>query len=93
MMEQQLKSIQEKTQLLLKKQTAIQKEVVKLRAENLELKQKLEDKHTLTENLQLKIAALSLGSSDLGEQEKKELERRLNHYMKEIDKCINLLAE
>lgn len=92
-MEQQLKSIQEKAQLLLKKQTAIQKEVVKLRAENLELKQKLEDKHTLTENLQLKIAALSLGSSDLGEQEKKELERRLNHYMKEIDKCINLLAE
>jgi hypothetical protein len=92
-MEQQLKSIQEKAQLLLKKQTAIQKEIVKLRAENLELKQKLEDKHTLTENLQLKIAALSLGSSDLGEQEKKELERRLNHYMKEIDKCINLLAE
>lgn len=92
-MEQQLKTIQEKTQQLLKKQASMQKELTKLNAENQELKQQLQDRHSLTENLQLKIAALSLGSSNLSEVEKKELEKRLNHYMKEIDRCINLLAE
>jgi hypothetical protein len=92
-MEQQLKNIQEKTQQLLKKQLATQKELLKLTAENQELKQKLEHKNTLNENLQLKIAALSLGAGNLGDQEKKDLERRLNHYMKEIDRCINLMAD
>lgn len=36
----------------------------------------------------LKSAALQLNDSD-----KKELEKRINRYIREVDKCINFLSE
>ena len=36
---------------------------------------------------------LKLSGSDMDEKEKKDLEKRLNQYVREIDRCIALLNE
>jgi hypothetical protein len=45
------------------------------------------------EALEEKVAVLKSATGQLNEVDKKELEKRLNHYLKEIDRCITLLSE
>ncbi len=92
-MEQQLKRIQDKLQLLLKQQQLLQKENERLSKENQELKERLEKQLDNTETLEQRVAALKMATGSLNEKEKKELEKRMNGYIKEIDRCIGMLAE
>ena len=91
--ELQLKRIQEKVQQLVKENSVLQKE-----NQNLEMqlsKNKDQSKHHLQtiESLKQHVDVLKLNSAELNEPDKKEIEKRINSYIKEIDRCIALLGE
>ncbi len=89
----QLKRIQDKLQQLLKQYNALQKE-------NIQLKEQLGqsgDQQLLQQqnldHLRQQVDVLKLNAGDMNEADKKELEKRINTYLKEIDRCIAILGE
>jgi len=91
--EVQLKRIQDKLQQVLKDYAALQKE-------NLRLKEELDKNRTQSfnnqqtiEDLKQQVDVLKITSGDWEEGDKKEFEKRINSYIKEIDRCIALLSE
>jgi hypothetical protein len=89
----QLKRIQDKLQLLLKTHTAVQKENAVLKEELLAIRQQAAEQQKNVEELKQQVDVLKLTSGDMSEADKKEFEKRINGYLKEIDKCIALLSE
>ncbi len=88
-----IKRIQEKLQLLLKRYHELQKENNQLKKElEKSLKQSLQNQQTI-ETLKQQAEVLKISSGNWDENDKKEFEKRINHYIKEIDKCIALLGE
>jgi hypothetical protein len=90
---QQLKRVNEKLQQLLKQYLALQKENEKLKVE---IKQSASRHHSLSaelDHLQQKTEILKLSKVEMSEPEKKVFEKRINGYLKEIDRCIGLLNE
>ena len=92
-LEVQLKRIQEKLQQVLKDHSALQKE-------NLRLKEELDKNRTHSfanqqtiEDLKQQVDVLKITSGDWDPNDKKEFEKRINSYIKEIDRCIALLSE
>jgi Sec-independent protein translocase protein TatA len=72
---------------------ALEKEHEKVKAElerRITAEEQLRQKHAALEQ-QLALINASSGASD--EQGRKELERKLNHYIKEIDRCIAQLGD
>ena len=91
--EKQLKRIQDKLQQVLKEHAALQKE-------NPRLKEVLDKKRTQSfahqqniEDLKQQVDVLKITSGDWDPNDKKEFEKRINSYIKEIDRCIALLSE
>lgn len=89
--EQHLKSIQDKLQQLLKNYIAMQKENTKLKEELTDAQQKATAQQRITDELKQQVSILKLSSGEMNEAEKKEFEKRINGYLKEIDRCIALL--
>ena len=89
--EQHLKTIQDKLQQLLKNYTAMQKENAKLKEELSDAQQKATAQLKVTDELKQQVSILKLSSGEMDEAEKKEFEKRINGYLKEIDRCIALL--
>ena len=92
-LEIQLKRIQDKLQQVLKDYSGLQKE-------NLRLKEELDKNRTQSfahqqniEDLKQQVDVLKITSGDWNEGDKKEFEKRINSYIKEIDRCITLLSE
>jgi phage host-nuclease inhibitor protein Gam len=92
-LEVQLKRIQDKLQQVLKDHAALQKE-------NLRLKEELDKNRTQSfahqqniEDLKQQVEVLKITSGDWEDADKKEFEKRINSYIKEIDRCIALLSE
>ncbi|TAH05160.1 MAG: hypothetical protein EAZ16_03135 [Sphingobacteriales bacterium] len=90
---QQVKRISDKLQQLLKQHQQLQKQYTQLQEQHTQTKEELNRKTALTDDLQQKVAVLKTATNNLTEADKKELEKRLNHYIKEIDRCINLMGE
>lgn len=92
-MEQQLKRIQDKLQQLLKRYAAVQKENNQLK-EQLELaKTKTNEHQKAAEDLKQQADILKLNAVQMTGADKKEFEKRISAYVKEIDRCIALLGE
>jgi regulator of replication initiation timing len=89
--EQQLKRIQDKLQQLLKNYAAMQKENAKLKEELADAEQKATAQLKITDELKQQVSILKLSSGEMDEAEKKTFEKRINGYLKEIDRCIALL--
>lgn len=88
-----IKRIQEKLQQLIKQHYELQKENSQLKKE-LERSVKQSSNHQQTiETLRQQVEVLKISSGNWDEQDKKEFEKRINHYIKEIDKCIALFSE
>ena len=87
----QIKSIQEKLQQLLKQQAMLQRENQRLRKELDKATGLLEEKQSLMQSLQQQMDVVKLGSGNLNEAEKNALGKRIDIYLKEIDKCLALL--
>ena len=91
--ELQLKRIQEKAQLLVKQYQQLQTENEQLRKEVRLFAEKQEAYKIKMETLEEKVAVLKTATGHLNDTDKKEIEKRLNHYLKEIDRCITMLSE
>ena len=72
---------------------ALQKENEKLRAEitrKAGIEQEMKEK-TLQMEAQINILKASTGQMD--EASKKAFEKQINHYIREIDRCISMLSQ
>lgn len=92
-LEEHIRSVNEKLQQLLKKHIALKKENESLKeSRNSLIEKEVEYKFSMHE-LNQKINILKAGSADMTTSDKKEFEKRINQYLKEIDKCIGLLMD
>ena len=91
--ELQLKRVHEKIGLLLKQHLALQKENERLRDDLKKMLARCEDLSREAEKSRQQVEVSKLSGRDLDESDKKMLEKRLNQYVREIDKCIALLQE
>jgi len=91
--EEQIKRIYEKLQLLLKQHASLQKENQLLREELDTAQKQLGQYQETAEALKQQVSILQLGNGQMSEEDKKEFEKRLNTYIKEIDRCIAVLSE
>lgn len=88
---EQIERIRQKVQGLLRKHANLEKENEKLRAEldrKAEVEQELKSKVSALEE-QVNLMKMSTGQMD--DAAKKAFEKQLNHYIKEIDRCIAML--
>lgn len=91
--EEQVKRIQEKLQRILKQYSHLQKENARI-AHELEQARELVGSHQQNiETLKQQVNVLRLGAGEMNESDKKEFERKINIYLKEIDRCIAMLGQ
>jgi transcription antitermination factor NusA-like protein len=90
-MQEKIKHIKEKVQLLVKQYQQLQKE-------NLQLQLSLDKSNSTNKNLeeqikqlQYKIDTAKISSSQLSKEEKATLEKRIDVYLKEINTCLSLI--
>lgn len=91
--ELQLKRVHEKIGLLLKQHLALQKENERLRDDLKKILVRCEDFSREAEKCRQQAEVSKLSGRGMDESDKKTLEKRLNQYVREIDKCIALLQE
>jgi len=91
--EQQLKKINEKVLLLVKKHEALKRENEKLKQDLLQSNNRHQTLIEQSEKLEQQTEILKLSKGEMNAVEKKAFEKRLNQYVKEIDRCIALLSE
>lgn len=87
----QIKSIQDKLQQLLKQQSVLQKENQKLKKHLEKALSVTEEKEQTLQAIQQQMDVLKLGSGSLNDEEKNTLSKRIDVYLKEIDKCLSLI--
>ena len=91
--DQQFNIINDKLQQLLKHQARLKKENERLRSELQSFFEKETNYQQKIDELSQQISILKLGAGDMNEKDKKDFERKINHYIKEIDKCIAFLGQ
>ena len=91
--EQSLKRINDKLQQVAQRYQLLHKENQQLNRDIKVLKEKEVAREKKISDLELKIAAFKTATGRLDDSEKKEIDKRLNHYIREIDRCIALLSE
>ena len=93
MLEENIRLVNDKLQQLIKKYLALKKENEKLREEVNGLKEKEVEYKFALHQLDQKIYVMKAATGEMQGADKKEFEKRINQYIKEIDKCIGLLSE
>jgi archaellum component FlaC len=91
--ELQLKRVHEKILLLLKQHQNLQKENERLKEELKKMQDRGDVLSRDAEKFRQQAEVSKLTGRGLEEGDKKMLEKRLNQYVREIDKCIALLQE
>ena len=92
-LDQQFNIINDKLQQLLKNISRLQKENERLKTELEETKKKEMAAKERIEELQQQIGILKYAAGDMNEKDKKDFEKKINSYIKEIDKCISFLSQ
>lgn len=88
-----IKRIQEKLERLLKQYNDLQKENNVLKKEIERSSRQAAVNQQTIDTLKQHVEILKISSGNWDENDKKEFEKRINQYIKEIDKCIALLSE
>jgi len=91
--DQQFTAINEKLQLLLRALGRLQKENERLKSDLEQAKQKELTAKQNIEELQQQSSILKLASGEMSDKDKKNFEKKINQYIKEIDKCIAFLSQ
>ena len=91
--DEQIKRITDKVHILLNQVLSLKKENEKLKQDLKQFKQKDTEKNTQIESLLQKVDILKAAKTELTEEEKKAFEKRINHYLREVEKCITLIQE
>lgn len=92
-LDQQFNTIYDKLQQLLKQHQRSRKEIDTLRAALQLEQQKTQTAQEKISELQQQIAILKLAAGDMNEKDKKEFERQITQYVKQIDKAIAYLSQ
>jgi len=90
--EQHLKRIQDKVQQLLKQHISLQKENQSLKEELDNIKKETSLFRENSETLKQQVEILKYSNGEMTEEDKKQFEKRINTYLKEIDRCIAMLS-
>ena len=91
--EQHLKRIQEKVQHLLKQHATLQKENDALKEELEALKREAAASQENSALLRQRMEILKFSNNEMDDEEKKQFEKRINTYIREIDRCIAMLSQ
>jgi hypothetical protein len=91
--DQQFNTINEKLQQVVKQFARVQKENERLKDELQEHKKKEDQSQQAIEELQQQITILKMASGDLTDKDKRSFEKKINQYIKEIDKTISYLSQ
>ncbi|MBO9199043.1 MULTISPECIES: hypothetical protein [Niastella] len=92
-LQEQLKRITAKLQQVVQSYHLLQKEHDQLSREVVTLRDKEKARLIRIDELEMKMTALQTVTGQLNDGEKKEVEKRINRYIREIDRCIALLSE
>jgi hypothetical protein len=90
---EQLKRINDKLQLMLKQNQALLRDNDKLHTELNQARETNSEQLKKIDELNQKVSLLKMATGQMLESDKKELEKRLNNYIREIDRCITMLGE
>lgn len=88
-----LKRITEKLQDLLRRYDHLKKENERLRSELIPAKERERSFMEQIANLEQKLLVIKAGNGNLSDTEKKELDKKIHSYLKEIDRCISMLSD
>lgn len=91
--EQHLKRIQDKVQQLLKQHVSLQKENMALKEELDTIKRETSQYKEDSASLKQQVEILKYSNAEMDEDDKKQFEKRINTYLKEIDRCIAMLSQ
>lgn len=89
--EEQAKRVLEKLQQVLKVNASLRREKELLENEISQHKNKLVQAQQAIGQLEQQVELLKFTGTPMTDEEKKQFERRINTYLKEIDKCIAYL--
>lgn len=90
-MQEQIQRIENKVQQLLKEYNTAQKEIDRLQKENDHLVKQVQSRTEQANQLHQRVDAQLLSGSKMDDKAKKDLEKRITTYLKDIDKCLALL--
>ena len=90
--DQQFTALYEKLQQLLRQFNRLEKENERLRQDIEDSKKKETITQAKVEELQQQVSILKLAAGEMSDKDKKTFERKLNQYIKEIDKTITYLS-
>lgn len=91
-LEEHLNIIQDKLQLLLKQHSVILKENQRLKEELAKQQEQGLEQVKSMDKLKQQVDILKLSTGKMNEKDKKEFEKRMNLYIRNIDRCIALLS-
>lgn len=91
--DQQFNNLHDKLQQLLKQHHRIQKENERLKEELLEARKKETENQNRIDEFQQQVSILKISTGEMNEQDKKEFEKKINQYIREVDKCISFLSQ
>ena len=91
--DQQFNALHEKLQLLLKQHARLQKDHERLKLELSEARGRETEVQQRVQELEQQVSILKLGSGDMNEKDKREFEKKINQYLREVDKCIAFLSQ
>lgn len=90
---QQIKNINTKLELLLKQYVQLQKENEQITIASAQLQAKNTAQQLLLDQLGMQVDILKIAAGNMNEKDKKGFDKQIAQYVKEIDKCIALLSE
>lgn len=89
--EEHISFINSKLQVLLKKYAALQKENASLISEIELYKEKERQTLQKIDSLEMQTRILKTSAGSMNEEEKKGFEKKINQYIKDLDKCMAML--
>ena len=92
-LELKIKDIQTKLQQLLKQYATLEKDNLRLEKELSKSREQFVQQQQIVDTLKQQVEIGRISSGNWNEKDKKEFEKRINSYIKEIDQCITLLSE
>ena len=91
--DQQFNNLNDKLQLMLKQYVRLQKDNEKLKAELHQYALREAESKKYAGELQQQISILKAGGGEMTDRDKKEFEKKINQYVKEVDRCISFLSQ
>ncbi len=92
-LDQQFNTLNDKLQLLLKHVGQLRRENSQLRAELQQARESEAAAQLQMDELKQQASILKFAAFEMTEQDKKEFERTISRYIRQIDKCIAYLSQ